>query len=129
MDTSEKSILIVDNELGNTGDLAVRFRSNGFKTIIASGGFHAVNLVEKESIDMVILIDNLMDMGGEEVLSLLRSIKSRDELPIIYMSYSNDEKESVQVLNLGANDICLVEITFVKLLEKVKKNLCLNMAA
>ena len=99
---SKANILVVeDNEdLGQT--LADVLRKEGNKVSMALTGEHALTVLEKEIINLVLLDINLPDINGIE---LLQQIKEKDpDILVIMITALTDPKPAVNAMKMGAYD-------------------------
>ena len=80
MDTSKKSILIVDSETSVTHVLSTRLLYLGYKVFLSTNGTEAFDILNKEDIDLVILDILLPKLDGYEVC---RQIRKNSYIPII----------------------------------------------
>lgn len=93
--------LIVDDDLALADVVSFTMRRAGYQVACAYDGQTALELVESESPDLVILDLNLPKLDG---LSVCRQIRSESETPIIILSVRGEEDDVVQGLDLGADD-------------------------
>ncbi len=115
-------ILLLDADSDRRNNFASRLRVQGFSTVLSFEGFQTIHLIEKCKYSALIIIGNLQDMPGLEVLSLTRISQSKSDLPIIYISTSSDQEEVLNAFELGANDIIVYsDKCFASLVEKLKK--------
>jgi len=94
-------ILIVDDEINICHFLSTVLTANGYETLTAQTGEEACALIASESPDLVLLDLGLPDMDGTEVI---KTVRSKSELPIIVISARMDESDKVQALDIGADD-------------------------
>ncbi|HUC64284.1 MAG TPA: response regulator [Stellaceae bacterium] len=95
------SILIVDDEPPIRRLLRTSLTAQGYDVLEAAGGQEAIDAVGRDKPDLVILDLGLPDLGGIEVIRVLRQ---RSSLPIIVLSVRDDERGKVEALDLGADD-------------------------
>lgn len=115
-------ILISDENIQFRNTLSMRLRLQGFNVECASGGFHLLHVLEKESdFSLVIVHENMMDMPAEEIISLIRTSKSRTELPILFISQSSDDKEIRDMIANGANEFIVKTSSLQPIIDKAKK--------
>jgi two-component system KDP operon response regulator KdpE len=95
------SILIVDDEPPIRRLLRTSLTAQGYDVLEATGGQEAIDAVGRDKPDLVILDLGLPDLGGIEVIRVLRQ---RSSLPIIVLSVRDDERGKVEALDLGADD-------------------------
>nr|WP_319483739.1 response regulator transcription factor [uncultured Cohaesibacter sp.] len=95
-------ILVVDDEPPIRKLLRLGLTAEGYDIAEATNGKGAIEKVEEDSIDLILLDLGLPDIQGHELLS-----KWRDdllEIPIIILSSRTDEAGIVRALELGADD-------------------------
>jgi CheY-like chemotaxis protein len=102
--TSNKTVLIVDDNEENRYILEVICKSLGYTTASVTNGQEAMDYL-KSTLPILILLDLVMPvMDGFEVLKRVRENKKTQDLPVIMVS-SIDETESVlKCLQKGADD-------------------------
>ncbi len=96
-------VLIVDDEASNIAILERLFRGE-YQTVTARGGDVAMNLLEDETFDLVLLDIMMPQVSGLEVLKTIRQNPRTAELPVILISARMDENDIVEGLTIGAND-------------------------
>lgn len=118
---TERSILLIIDSLKERNDLSSRLRVLGFKIEAASGGFHALNLVENKKFQLVILIEDMEDMAAHEIITHIRSIRDKKQLPILFMSKISDQAELIEMIELGANEYQVYSQNFNTTLQAIEK--------
>lgn len=101
----EKSVLIVDDEpkvLELLNDLAT---SRGYRVLLANSGKQALERVQKELPDAVILDLMMPEMTGFEVLSRLRERPESQNLPVVVYTSMDLEPEERAKLRASATSI------------------------
>ena len=93
----KKKILIIEDDI-QIGSLEEEvLNNNGYQCFRAYSGSEAVLLLEKESIDLIIL-DLMLPAMSEEVL------KKSGDIPVIVVSAKADIDDKVKMLKNGAQD-------------------------
>ena len=93
----KKKILIIEDDI-QIGSLEEEvLNNNGYQCFRAYSGSEAVLLLEKESIDLIIL-DLMLPGLSEEVL------KKSGDIPVIVVSAKADIDDKVKMLKNGAQD-------------------------
>lgn len=105
-------LLIVDDVRDNRDILRRRFERHGFRATEAGGGVEALDWIERESFDLVLLDMMMPDMSGLEVLAHIRSKYSAGALPVIMVTAKSQSEDIVEALNLGANDYITKPVDF-----------------
>lgn len=101
---SEYKILIVDDVMSNVLLLKVLLTNEKFAIATASNGRQALEQVEKENPDLVLLDVMMPDMSGFEVAQHLKSNPQTAEIPIIFLTALNRTADIVKGFQVGAND-------------------------
>src|SRR4051794_2480555 len=79
------SILIADDDRGNRETLGDVLRAKGFRTVLASDGGEAVEIVQVQMIHLVLIDMHMPRLTGLEALNLLRNSLQRI-LPAVLMT-------------------------------------------
>ena len=101
---SEYKILIVDDVMSNVLLLKVLLTNEKFAIATASNGRQALEQVEKENPDLVLLDVMMPDMSGFEVAQHLKSNPNTADIPIIFLTALNSTADIVKGIQVGAND-------------------------
>src|SRR5258705_11308016 len=95
------TVLVVDDEL-IVRDVVVRYlERDGYRTIQASNGDDARELIESEALSLIVLDVMLPGISGLELCSWIRS---RSEVPIVLLTALGEEADRIVGLELGADD-------------------------
>lgn len=116
-----KKILIVDDEPNIVMSLEYTFKKNNFEVFIARDGQEALDILEKQLPDIIIL-DVMMPMV--DGFATLEQIKKEDRLQhckVIFLSAKNKEKDIEKGLLLGANLYVTKPFSLKKLVEQVQE--------
>lgn len=101
---SEYKILIVDDVMSDVLLLKVLLTNEKFAIATASNGRQALEQVEKENPDLVLLDVMMPDMSGFEVAQHLKSNPNTADIPIIFLTALNSTADIVKGFQVGAND-------------------------
>jgi len=118
-----KTILLVDDETNFLLSLADMLRANEdeFSIKTAGNGKDAADIIDNESIDLVVTDLNMPVMDGFELMAHISQVNS--DLPVIAMTaYGTPEMES-RLRNMGAFQYIEKPIDFDTLLRKIKDGL------
>jgi diguanylate cyclase (GGDEF)-like protein len=117
-------ILIVDDIGDNRTVLTRRFERRGFDVVEAESGFAAIELIERESFDLVLLDVMMPGIDGIETLKHIRSERSASVLPVIMVTAKSESENIVDALELGANDYVTKPVDFPVALARVNAQIC-----
>jgi diguanylate cyclase (GGDEF)-like protein len=112
-------LLIVDDISDNRTILMRRFQRRGFDVAEAECGLTAIELIDKESFDLVLLDVMMPGMDGIETLKRIRSRNSPSALPVIMVTANSESGNIVDALELGANDYVTKPVDFAVALARV----------
>jgi DNA-binding response OmpR family regulator len=98
---SRPHILAVDDDAQIRGLLSEYLSANGLRVSTAAGGAEMSQILNDESIDLVILDLRLKDEDG---LAIARTLREQLALPVIMLTGVRDEADRVMGLELGADD-------------------------
>src|SRR5215212_3440740 len=96
-----KHILIVEDEASVAEVVSLYLKRAGYEVQIASDGKQAMNILERQIPDFVILDLMLPEVDG---LSLTRWLRERSNVPIIMLTARRSEIDRITGLDLGADD-------------------------
>ena len=116
-----QKVLIVDDEAEIRDMLVKCLCRENLSGIPCQNGHKALEELEKNEIDLVILDIMMADMDGFEVLQHIRS-KDKD-LPVIFLSARQEEYDKVLGLGLGADDYVTKPFSPGELMARVKVQL------
>jgi two-component system KDP operon response regulator KdpE len=94
-------ILIVDDDAVISKFVRANLEAEGWQTLTAMDGYEALQAIEMELPDLVILDVMMPNIDGFEVLHRLREWS---QIPVIMLSVREEEAYKVKCLNLGADD-------------------------
>jgi two-component system phosphate regulon response regulator PhoB len=97
-------VLIVDDDPDILRLVSYNIAQAGFEAITASTGRKALEMVQKNPPDLIILDVMLPDVDGMEVCRTLRHQSPSRRIPIIMLTARGDEIDRVVGFELGADD-------------------------
>lgn len=112
-------LLIVDDISDNRAILTRRFVKRGFDVVEADSGLTAIELVEKQPFDLVLLDVMMPEIDGIETLKRIRGKMSASALPVIMVTAKSESENIVDALELGANDYVTKPVDFAVALARV----------
>jgi two-component system KDP operon response regulator KdpE len=95
-------VLVVDDEPPIRRFLRTSLSSQGYNVLEAGDGAEALDLLQRNGVDVIVLDLGLPNLHGFDVIERLRADKS--QTPIIVLSSRADEAGKVKALDLGADD-------------------------
>ncbi len=116
----DKRILVVDDEKPIADILKFNLEKEGFEVVCAYDGVQAIEQVNKEQPDLILLDIMLPYKDGMEVC---REVRKNHDIPIIMLTAKDSEIDKVLGLELGADDYVTKPFSTRELLARVKANL------
>jgi two-component system KDP operon response regulator KdpE len=113
-------ILIVDDEPNILGTLAPILRDRGYEVLTAMTGRSALETVERDRLELIILDLGLLDIDG---VDLCRTIRASLAVPIVVLSARGAEGDKVRALDAGADDYVTKPFGTEELLARIRANL------
>jgi two-component system sensor histidine kinase/response regulator len=104
INNSDFTVLIVDDVDANVLLLKLLLTKAGYKTLTAYNGKDALEIIKKDSPDLVLLDIMMPVMDGHEVAAQLREMPERRDMPIIFLSALNSPDDIVKGFKFGAAD-------------------------
>jgi DNA-binding response OmpR family regulator len=112
-------ILVVDEEpdVRKLVAMSLQIQQPGWEVVGAEDGAQALEMMERERPDVVLLDIGLPEMNGFEVLQAIRLFS---DVPVIMLTVRDDELSKVQGLELGADDYVTKPFSHLELLARVR---------
>lgn len=116
----EEKILVVDDEKEITDLVALYLEGEGFQVIKCYTGTEAMEIVEREALDLAVLDIMLPGVSG---LTLCRKIREKYNYPVIMLTAKGEEMDKITGLTLGADDYITKPFLPLELVARVKAQL------
>ena len=116
-------ILIVEDEAAQQAVLAYNLTSVGYETVQAVDGDKALQLIEEQLPDLILLDWMLPGTSGIEICRQLKVRKDTQAIPIIMLSGRSEELDKVRGLETGADDYLQKPYGIQELLARIKLQL------
>jgi DNA-binding NtrC family response regulator len=100
--SAKPAVLVVDDDRGLRVILAELLREESFDVHEAEDGARAVEIVEREPIDLVLLDLRLPDTTGLDLLPRLREL--RPEASVVMLTAQGSIRDAVEAMRLGADN-------------------------
>ncbi|OCA96626.1 DNA-binding response regulator [Clostridium beijerinckii] len=111
------SVLVVDDEKEIVELIDFYLKNNGYNTFRALNGNEALEIFEKEQVDIMILDIMMPGLDGKEVL---RKVREKINTPIIFLSAKGEDIDKIDGLFLGADDYLAKPFNPIELIARVK---------
>jgi len=97
-------ILVVDDNQLNRLELAQALKKQGHTTVLAEDGLQALNALEQDHFDLVMLDILMPNMDGFGVLENMKADGQLRDIPVLVISAIDDMDSVVKCIRLGAED-------------------------
>ncbi len=104
MASQQYSLLVVDDNEMNRDMLGRRLERQGYRVTMAVDGRQALEFIEQEPFDLVLLDIMLPVMNGYLVLEHLKADQSLSHIPVIITTALDESDGKAKCLELGAED-------------------------
>ena len=109
-------ILIVDDEKPICDLIDMNLTAAGYSCVTVQDGLSAIDEVEKDAFDLVLLDIMLPGADGYDVMEYIKPFK----VPVIFISAKHEVKDRVKGLKLGADDYLIKPFDVTELLARVE---------
>lgn len=97
-------VLVVEDEHDIAALIAYQLTREGFRVETASSGTDALEAVNREIPDLVVLDRMLPGLSGDEVLGDLRREPATSAIPVLVLTARRDQEDRISGFELGADD-------------------------
>lgn len=127
-DVRKAKLLVVDDEPVNLLLAQKCLQAAGYESIVTTSDSQGViQMIERESPD-VVLLDIIMPIrSGLEILEEIRATPHLSKLPVIILTATDDDQVRTQALELGATDLLSKPIRPTELLPRVRNAILLKL--
>lgn len=121
-------ILIVEDNIINLEMIRELLLDEGYDILAAREGREALQIIDKEKVDLVLLDIMMPGMDGFEVCKKIKFDMERVEIPVIMVTALNAREDRLKGLEAGADDFLTKPIDFTELKARVRSALRLKEA-
>ncbi len=116
-----EKILWADDEIDLLKPHILFLQSKGYEVATANNGRDALDALEREHFDLVLLDENMPGISGLETLSLIN--RQHPQLPVIMITKSEEENIMNQAIGNKISDYLIKPVNPSQILLSIKKNL------
>ena len=109
-------ILIVEDEEKIARLIEINLRDAGYQCTSTYDGMRAVDLIDRDGYDLILLDIMLPGLNGYELMEYIRPMK----IPVIFITAKSDVVDKVKGLKLGADDYLAKPFDIIELLARVE---------
>lgn len=115
-----KHLLVVDDDPSTRNVLKRLFEKEGYEVFLAGDATELVNLLETESIELILLDINLPWVDGFELCKLLKEHEDLKNVPVVFISGRKSEMDKKLAFQLGAHDYITKPFNIEEIAETVR---------
>lgn len=117
---AKKKILFVEDDPVLSKMYKIKLEDAGYQVLIVDNGNTGLDVIAKESIDLLLLDIMMPQLSGIDMLSMVRESEENRDLPVIIITNLTGEAERQRAKELGVTDYLLkADLTPTQLLDKV----------
>lgn len=127
--TDDKSkiyhILVVDDDIMNLR-IAEKILQKQFCISKVTSGKEALEFLEKEIPDLILLDIHMVNMSGFEVMEILKADERYNEIPVVLLTADNESETEIKGFRAGADDFISKPFVADVMLQRINRILQLN---
>jgi CheY-like chemotaxis protein len=104
MDTSQCTILVVENEQNNRMLLEKILSIAGYRCLSSTNGLEALQMLKREPVDLILTDLSMPVMDGYRITQLIRQLPGYARLPIVAVTAHAMSGDREQALRSGCNE-------------------------
>lgn len=114
---NKKHILCVEDDAAILMPLRYALEREEWQVTWANTGLQAIQLVEQQHFDFIILDIGLPDLNGFDVCKKIRQL---NHTPLLFLTARNDEIDRIIGLEIGADDYCAKPFSSREIVSRIK---------
>ena len=118
---ASNQILVVDDDPVTARFIASLLREHGYDVLVAEDGAHALELVDRHELAMVVSDLVMPYRDGYSVLRAIRRNEKFHDLPVLLLSMRDREEDIVKGLEEGADDYVIKPFNARELVARIRK--------
>ncbi|MPZ71656.1 MAG: EAL domain-containing protein [Nitriliruptorales bacterium] len=123
MDGGGSRVLVVDDDIVLAEMFVEALSLAGFQTTMANTGQAALDVLQRQQVDAVLLDSQMPDIGGHEVLRRIRGDTQTRTLPVILVTGQGEIARRVEGLEAGASDYVVKPVAVDELVARIRAQL------
>lgn len=102
----KQTILLVEDEVEPAEMLANFLEMSDYNVLLAHDGKQALSLIEEHASNIHLAVLDIMvpHVNGKEICSVIRKHPVLSDIPVIFLTAKDKEKDEIEGLELGADD-------------------------
>ncbi|TDS52435.1 response regulator transcription factor [Myroides indicus] len=118
---STAKVLMVEDEMGIAHFIKQGLQEEGFSVIHCLSGKEALNIIDKQLFDIILLDWMMLNISGLEICKTIRQSANKNRsTPIIFLTAKDTVQDTIEGLNAGANDYIKKPFAFDELIARIQ---------
>lgn len=118
--TNQKHVIIVDDEPDIIELVTLHLNKSGYRVRSFENGSSALDYIQQNPPDLIILDLMLPDYDGLELCKMLKKDDKYSSIPVIMLTARNEEMDKVLGLEIGADDYVIKPFSPRELIARIK---------
>lgn len=114
------NILVCDDEKDIVSAIEIYLKAQGYQVFPAYNGKEALEIMEKETIHLILMDLMMPEMDG---MTAILKIRENNNIPIIILSAKSEITDKILGLNVGADDYITKPFNAIELIARVNSSL------
>lgn len=115
-----RKIMVVDDDPTMVKLIDVNLRLNNYQVIEATSGEKALEVIDNEPLDLIVLDIMMPGVDGWEVLEHIRGDEKTEDLPVVLVTAKTQDTDVIKGWELGADEYIIKPFNPLLLVEVIK---------
>ena len=113
------TILVCDDEADIVSALKIYLTAEGYRVLTAGNGRQALEILDRERVDLVLMDIMMPEMDG---LSAVAKLREQSNIPVLFLTAKSEDTDMILGLNIGGDDYITKPFNPVELIARVEEN-------
>ena len=114
------NILVCDDEKDIVAALKIYLTAEGYQVLEAGTGREALDILDRERVDLVLMDIMMPEMDG---LSAVAKLREQSNIPVLFLTAKSEDTDMILGLNIGGDDYITKPFNPVEVLARVRSQL------
>ena len=114
------NILVCDDEKDIVAALKIYLTAEGYQVLEAGTGREALDILDRERVDLVLMDIMMPEMDG---LSAVAKLREQSNIPVLFLTAKSEDTDMILGLNIGGDDYITKPFNPVELIARVRSHL------